>query len=132
MNAFTRLPGFSRSPPGLERLILRLLPRALVLGTLALAVPSLVARGFPWRGGAVEVATLVTTVDIHAISLVILHWTVAFTLAIGALTVLVMKGPAYVADAYPLEDSEMPGAPGKRSGAGCHGQATAEESRLSP
>lgn len=108
MSPFTKLPGFTRSPPGLERAILRRLPAVLVLGTLATALPSLVARMFPWQGSAVEVATLITTIDIYGISLAILHWTVVLTLAIGAFTVMVMKGPAYVADAYPLEDSETP------------------------
>jgi hypothetical protein len=92
-------------------MILRWLPGVLVLGTLAAALPSLGARMFPWQGSAVEVATLVTTIDIYAISLAILHWTAVFTLAIGAFTVMVMKGPAYVADAYPLEDSETPDPP---------------------
>ena len=80
----------------------------LVLGTLAAALPSLVARMFPWQGSAVEVATLVTTIDIYGIGISILLWTVVVTLAIGAFTVMVMKGPAYVADANPLEDSETP------------------------
>ena len=91
MNPFTRLPGFARSPPGLECAILRRLPAVLVLGTLAAALPSLVARMFPWQGSAVEVATLVTTIDIYGISLAILHWTVVFTLAIGAFTVMVLS-----------------------------------------
>jgi hypothetical protein len=30
------------------------------------------------------------------------------TVAIGAFIVMVMKGPAYVADAYPLEDADQP------------------------
>ncbi len=132
MNPFTRLPGFTKSPPGLERVILRRLPGVLVLGTLALAVPSLAARGFPWQGGAVEVATLVTTVDIYAISLAILHWTVVFTLAISAFTVMVMKGPAYVADAYPLEDSETPDPPGKQGHAARPVRAASAETRQQP
>ena len=115
MTPFTQLPGFTRSPPGLERAILRRLPGVLVLGTLASALPSLVARLIPLQGSAVEVATLITTIDIYGISLAILHWTVVFTLAIGAFTVMVMKGPAYVADAYPLEDSQTPGPPGKQA-----------------
>lgn len=68
MNPFTKLPGFSRSPPGLERAILRRLPGVLALGTLASALTSLVARIFPWLGSAVEVATLITTIDIYGIS----------------------------------------------------------------
>lgn len=37
------------------------------------------------------------------VGLVILHWTLVLTLAIGCVIVMLMKGPAYVADAYPLE-----------------------------
>jgi hypothetical protein len=40
--------------------------------------------------------------------LVILHWTVVLTVGIGAFIVMVMKGPAYVADAYPLVESDHP------------------------
>jgi hypothetical protein len=36
------------------------------------------------------------------IGLVVLHWTLVFTVAIGCVIVVLMKGPAYVADAYPL------------------------------
>ena len=35
-------------------------------------------------------------------------WTAAFTVAIGCLIVMVMKGPAYVADKYPLSDADEP------------------------
>ena len=40
------------------------------------------------------------------ISLIILHWTVVFTVGIAAFIVMMMKGPAYVADAYPLNEAE--------------------------
>jgi hypothetical protein len=33
---------------------------------------------------------------------VALHWALVLTLALGCFIVRVMKGPAYVADAYPL------------------------------
>jgi hypothetical protein len=46
------------------------------------------------------------TTDIYVASLVILHWTVIFTVAIAAFIVVAMKGPAYVADAYPLVEAE--------------------------
>ena len=35
------------------------------------------------------------------IGLLLLHWTLLFTLAIGCVIVMLMKGPAYVADPYP-------------------------------
>ena len=52
--------------------------------------------------------TRITTIDIWVIGLVVLHWTVVLTVAIGAFIVMVMKGPAYVADAYPLVESDRP------------------------
>ena len=48
------------------------------------------------------------TVDIYVLGLLVLFWTAVFTVAIGAFVVMVMKGPAYVADAYPLSDADRP------------------------
>jgi hypothetical protein len=36
----------------------------------------------------------------------VLHWTLVLTLALGCFIVRVMKGPAYVADAYAMPDDE--------------------------
>ena len=47
-----------------------------------------------------------TGVGIYAVATVVTVWTAAFTVAIGCLIVMIMKGPAYVADRYPLIDSE--------------------------
>ena len=44
MNLFNRLPGFPRTPAGKERVVLRQLPKAFLLGTLLVAVPALLAR----------------------------------------------------------------------------------------
>ena len=111
MNAFNRLPGFVPTPAGRERDVLRLLPRVLVFGTLLLALPSFAARIFLGEGDAVEASTRLQMVDILALGIVLLHWTAVLTVAIAAFIVMVMKGPAYVADAYPLEDSETPDSP---------------------
>ncbi len=108
MNLFNKLPGFVVTPPGRERTVLRLLPRILLLGTLLLAIPSFAVRLLPLQGSEADIAARIGSVDIHAISLVVLHWSVLFTVAIAAFIVMVMKGPAYVADAYPVEDSEFP------------------------
>jgi hypothetical protein len=111
MNAFNRLPGFVQTPAGRERDVLRLLPRVLVFGTLLLALPSLAARVFLGDGDLVEASTRLQMIDIVAFSIVVLHWTAVFTVGLAAFIVMVMKGPAYVADAYPLEDSETPDTP---------------------
>ena len=100
---FNRLPGHVRTPAGLERRVLRRLPRVLVVGTVLLALPALAARLLSGAGS-------LTMVDIYSLSLIVLHWTVVFTVGIGAFIVMVMKGPAYVADAYPLSDAERPAA----------------------
>ena len=103
MNWFGKLPGFRTSPPGLERDILRRLPRVLWLGTVLLALPALAMRLL-----AGSDAPDLSRLDIYSIALVVLHWTVVLTLAIGAAIVWLMKGPAYVADAYALEEAENP------------------------
>jgi hypothetical protein len=72
--------------------------------------PSLLARLYPWDGSETLVAMRITSIDIYMISVVILHWSIVLTVAIAAFIVMVMKGPAYVADAYPLEDSDTPDA----------------------
>jgi len=40
--------------------------------------------------------------DCTMCGVVVLHWSLVLTLALGCFIVRVMKGPAYVADAYPL------------------------------
>lgn len=102
MNLFNRLPGFPCTPAGKERVVLRQLPKAFLFGTLLLAIPSLLARLI----AGPDEALAVTTTDIYVISLVILHWTVVLTVGIAAFIVMMMKGPAYVADAYPLDEAE--------------------------
>jgi len=103
---FNKLPGFQKSPTGLEWRILRALPRATVLGSAVLLLPSVLAHLAVWLHPSLESKTIPGMVDIYVISLLILHWTTLFTLAIGACIVLIMKGPAYVADPYPFPKTE--------------------------
>ena len=42
--------------------------------------------------------------DYAMFGVVTLHWTLVLTVALGCFIVRVMKGPAYVADTYPLPD----------------------------
>jgi hypothetical protein len=103
-----KLPNSRRYPPGLEWRLLRHMPRILLVGTLLPALVALAARAWPISGSPQEVATTLGLVDIYAISAVILHWTVVLTVTIACVIVWLMKGPAYVADAYPLPDSDRP------------------------
>ena len=108
---FHKLPGFQQTPAGQERQGLRRLPGILTLGTLLLCLPSMAVRLWWADAPAYEVAARISTVDIYAISVLVLHWTVVLTVGIGAVIVMVMKGPAYVADAYPMEGMYRPDKP---------------------
>ncbi len=103
-----RLPGFQRSQPGLEWALWKKLPRILLWGTV---VPVVLAAGWhlalPADASPAELRQHLVFNYVVA-GVVILHWTVVLTLAIGSVIVMVMKGPAFVADAYPLNDSDHP------------------------
>lgn len=105
---FKRLPGFRRTPAGIERTILRRLPKVWVYGSLLLMLPSLLVRLGGQAASEPGGTSTAMTVDIWVVALIFLHWNTVLTVAIGAFIVMVMKGPAYVADAYPLVDAETP------------------------
>lgn len=109
MNWLRRLPGFQKSPAGAEWTLWRKLPHIWLWGSL---LPVVVAMG--WHLAAPDQPTpaqerSLLLVDYVAAGAVVLHWTLVLTLAIGAAIVILMKGPAYVADAYELHDSDRPG-----------------------
>jgi hypothetical protein len=108
MTWLNKLPGSRRAPPGLEWKLLRRMPRIFLVGTLLPILVAFSARALPLSGSAADIAATLRLVDIYAVSAVSLHWTVVLTLSIGCFIVMVMKGPAYVADAYPLPDAERP------------------------
>ena len=108
---FKRLPGFQQTPAGQERQILRALPKIWLVGSALLCLPALAARWWQAAESAQTLAAPLSTLEIYAISLLVLHWTVVFTVAIGAFIVMVMKGPAYVADAYPMQGMDRPDVP---------------------
>jgi hypothetical protein len=106
MSALKRLPGYQRSPHGLEWALFKRLPAILLLGT---ALPALLALAFWWvapeRPTAAEERDLLL-LTYRLVGLVVLHWTLVLTVAIGCAIVLLMKGPAFVADAYPMPGRE--------------------------
>ena len=108
MRWFNKLPDSVRSAPGLEWTILRKLPLALLLGTFLPIAISVTNHVFPPVGSPDEIEKYVTMVDILSIASVLTIWAAAMTVAIGCFVAVVMKGPAYVADAYELADSSRP------------------------
>jgi hypothetical protein len=108
MNYFNKLKGFQRSPAGLEWQIWKRLHIILAAGTvlpLLASAAAYVLDGFePVTSNATEMARAVEQFFYVMVGLVVLHWTLVLTLAIGCVIVMLMKGPAYVADAYAMEE----------------------------
>jgi hypothetical protein len=108
MNWLKRLPGSRRELPGFEWRLLRKLPLIALVGTLLPALYALNARLFDGGLVGAEALKAVQSADIVAIATLVLHWTVVFTVAIGCVIVVVMKGHGYIADAYPLQERDAP------------------------
>jgi hypothetical protein len=108
MNLFTKLHG-RRVPPGLEWRILRRLPHITLAGSLIPVALAVLVRVLPSQPG-IDPGKHIKTVDIFAIATAITFLTAVLTIAIGCIVVYIMKGPAYVADAYPLQHSDRPAA----------------------
>ena len=112
MKLFRKLHG-RRTPHGLEIQILRRLPAITIVGSLVPAALSVLVRIIPAEPG-VDRLKHIRSVDIFAISTEITFLTAVFTVAIGCFVVYVMKGPAYIADAYPVEHADRPAKNPKR------------------
>ena len=106
MKFLNRLHG-RRAPPGPEWEILKKLPRITLAGLLIPMALAVLVRVLPVQQG-LDAAKHVKSVDIFAIATVITFLTAVLTVAIGCIIVYIMKGPAYVADAYPLQHSDRP------------------------
>jgi len=105
---FNKLPGFERAPAGLEWALLRRVPLLSVAGTVVpLLCLGMVRLAAVWASDIVS-DKLAMSIEIALESLVILYWTVLFTVALGCVIVMIAKGAAYVADAYPLPDADAP------------------------
>lgn len=108
MKLLKRLPGSRREPHGMEWAVLRKLPMVLLASTVIPALYALAARLMISGDSALEIAKQVQLNDYLAIGVVIFMWTIILTVAIFCVIVVLMKGPAYVADAYELPDSPHP------------------------
>jgi hypothetical protein len=106
MAFLTKLPGFQRAPAGLEWAVLRRLPLIAIFGTALMLAAALGADFL--LGAEPASARSASTLRITLASLLVLHWTVVLTVALVCVIVVIAKGPAYVADAYPLDDADQP------------------------
>lgn len=102
MNRFLqKIPGYQEYKPGLEQKVLHELPLFTILGVAAIALPSLLARLLLSNRAQKIDDILVIGTEIFFLGMVL-------TLGITAFIIKLSKGPAYVADAYPLIDFDRP------------------------
>lgn len=110
---FNKLPGFQRAAPGLEWKLWKKLPLIFAVGTVLplllaavvyLTLPDTAATGITAASAADERNFM--QFFYLLVGVVVLHWTLVLTLAIGCFIVMLMKGPAYVADGYPLNERD--------------------------
>ncbi len=107
MNWLNKLPGFIRCPSGLEWALWRKLPAIFVAGT---ALPLLGLGAYHWLADSTTPAAerALQLADYMVVGLVVFHWTAVLTIAIGCVVVMLMKGPAYVADGLAVSHSDKP------------------------
>jgi len=107
VNPLNRLPGSRTEPLGLERRILHALPAMLALGTV---LPALYVLGLHLMalGGPEVMLRKVEMARYVATGAILLNLMMVLQVAILAGIVVLMKGHAYVADAYALPDTPGP------------------------
>lgn len=108
MNWLKKLSSTRRAASGLEYRLWRKLPLITLAGTVLplsglalvhfLADPEPVAAQARW----------LQMVDYVVGGVVVFHWSMMLTVAIGCVIVMVMKGPGYVADGYRVSHSDRP------------------------
>jgi len=108
MQLLKKLPGSRRHPAGWEWWILKRLPLALVGATVVPLAWYLLAHLDPVVTADQSAEKYLIGVRIAAIATAVTAWTAVFTIAIACCIVVLMKGPGYVADQYPLIDAENP------------------------
>jgi hypothetical protein len=106
MNYFNKLIGFQRSPSGMEWHVWRKLPLILLVGTALPLLFSVCAYALNALEATTNAQRAVAQFFYVMLGIVIFHWMMVLTLAIGCAIVIVMKGPAYVADAYNMEEPQ--------------------------
>ncbi len=99
MNFFNKLPGHVQTTSGYEWLVLKKIPRIFLICT---ALPCAVMLTL-YLGNA-SINREQEQVIYLCLGLLFTAWFFIGTVAIGCVVVMIMKGPAYVADPYELPE----------------------------
>ena len=85
-----------------------MLPLVMAAGVFVPLFLSAVIRLFPLIIPKADTSRLQIGIDILSISIFFTVLSGVITVAIGCITIVLMKGPAYIADAYELDDADSP------------------------
>lgn len=107
MSWLNKLPNSIRSASGFEWKLWRKLPLIFLVGTAVPLVLLVVMHLLTDSTGSADMRWLQTMGYVVA-GVVIFHWTAVFTIAIGCVVVMLMKGPGYVADPLEVSHSDQP------------------------
>ena len=104
MEYFNKLSGFVQSPSGLEWILLKKIPSIFFMSSLA---PSAIMLKLYWINDTLNADQL--KIIYQCIGVIFSIWFFIGALAIGCVVVIMMKGPAYVADPYelPIENKNL-------------------------
>lgn len=108
MNWLKKIPNSVRAASGLEWKLWRKLPIIAVLGTLLPLVVLGLMHGLADDPNSATTQRMLQLADIVVIGVLVFHWTMVLTVGIGCVVVMVMKGPGYTADSYPVSHSDTP------------------------
>lgn len=97
MNLLNKLPGYTRSPSGFEWVLFKKIPMIFVLGTAPLVA---IILSIYFSNAALNPAQ--QKIIYQCLGLLFSYWFFVGATAIGCIVVMLMKGPAYVADPYEL------------------------------
>jgi hypothetical protein len=97
MNYFNKLPGFIRSPSGFEWVLFKKIPLIFIIGT---AIPSATILVIYLNNATLSSEQ--QKIIYQCLGILFSYWFFVGATAIGCILVMIMKGPAYVADPYEL------------------------------
>ncbi len=101
-------PDSVRAPAGLEWKLMKKLPKLTLIGLLGLVAVWGIAQVWPFEGDPEKIAHMLRTFNYVLIGLAVFHVTMVLTVALGCFIVMIMKGPQYTSDSYPVQDAERP------------------------
>jgi hypothetical protein len=108
MNWLKKIPHSIRSASGLEWVLWRKLPLIALMGTLLPLLGLGVLYTLTDPDASANAARAIQLARYVVAAIIVFHWSMVLTAAVGCVIVMVMKGPGYQADSYPLSHSDQP------------------------